>query len=303
MIENNLELLKNIEEIIEINEANLTDDIKEKIGPELTPEAEKNSALVNVYRMIYLSQGHKVVGYIVEPKDGEKLPCVIYNRGGSNDFGSIKIGQLYLGLSIFAKAGYITIFTQYSGNAGSEGKDEMGGSDIEDVLNLYKILKKYPRVDISRIGMCGGSRGGMMTYLALTKTDWIKAAITFSTPTDLVQHKDFRPEMEDHYIKMFGDSLEERKKRSALYWADKLPKSVPILLLHGTADWRVNPLDSIHMAEELYKNKIPYRLVMFDGADHNLSEYKSEANEMMIQWFDRFVKNNESLPDLIPHGK
>src|SRR3989344_7168787 len=132
MEKNNLELLKNIEDIIEIGQVSLTDEIKEKIGPELTPEAEKNSTLINVYRMVYTSQGHKIVGYIVEPKEGENLPCIVYNRGGSNDFGAIKIGQLYLSLSIFAKAGYITIFSQYSGNAGSEGKDEMGGSDIED---------------------------------------------------------------------------------------------------------------------------------------------------------------------------
>jgi dipeptidyl aminopeptidase/acylaminoacyl peptidase len=76
-----------------------------------------------------------------------------------------------------------------------------------------------------------------------------------------------------------------------------------MLLMHGTADWRVNPLDSIHMAEKLYKNKIPYKLVVFDGADHGLTEYKSESNRLMLEWFDRFVKNSEPLPSLKPHGK
>ncbi len=303
MKEDNIDILKSIDGIVDVKSIILDQELKDKIGSDYVLEAEKNSKLINVYRMVYLSQGHRVVGYIVEPKEGENLPCVIYNRGGSGDFGSIKIGHLFLRLSLFAKAGYITIFSQYSGNAGGEGVDEMGGTDIEDVLNLYPILKKYSRADASRIGMYGASRGGMMTYLALARTDWIKAAVIVAGTTDLLTKKEFRPEMEDHYIKMFGGNEEELKKRSVLYWADKLPKNVPILLMHGTADWRVNPLDSIRMAEELYKNKVPYRLVIFEGGDHYLSEQKQQSSEMSIDWMNRFVKNCESLPNLEFHGK
>ncbi len=298
----NLELLQKIEEIIEIHLVELDADLKEKIGSEFSEKAEKNSKKINVYRMVYTSQGHKVIGYIVEPKEGSDLPCVVHNRGGSRDFGSIKIGQLFLGLSMFAQSGYITIFSQYSGNAGGEGEDQMGGSDIEDVLVLYEILKKYPRADVSRIGMYGASRGGMMTYLALARTNWIKAAVIVAGTADYVNKKEFR-DMEEHYVKMFGGSIEEKKKRSALYWVDKLPKNTPLLIMHGSADWRVNPTDSIHMAEALYKNKVPYKFIMFDGADHGLTEHKAESNKLMLEWFERFVKNNGQLPDLTPHGK
>lgn len=303
MSKNHLTYLEQIEEIVEVKLVSLSAGIKEKIGPELSILAERNSKKINVYRMIYISQGHKVIGYIVEPKKGENLPCVIYNRGGSSDFGSLKLGQLFLDLSRFAQAGYVSLFSQYSGNVGGEGTDEMGGSEIEDILQLYTILKKYQTADESRVGMYGASRGGMMTYLTLAKVDWIKAAVIVAGVADLVQHKDFRPEIDNRYTSMFGDSIEERKKRSVLYWVDTLPKNVPLLIMHGTADWRVNPLDSIRMAEELLKNKIPYRLVMFEGANHALTEYKAEANEMVFQWFDRFVKNNEPLPNILPHGK
>lgn len=299
---NNLTLLKSIKKITEIKEVGLTDELKARIGPKLSQQALENSVHMNVYRMLYMSQGHKVVGYIVEPKLGDNLPCIIYNRGGSGDFGAIKLGQLFLDFSKFARAGYITIFTQYSGNAGSEGKDEMGGSDIEDVLELYNILKQYQRADVSRVGMYGGSRGGMMTYLALAKVEWLKAAVIVAGLNNIPGDKTFRPEMKDHYIKMFGRSMKEKKKRSAIYWVDKLPKNVPILLMHGTSDWRVNPLDSLHMAEKMYEQKIPYRLVMFEGADHGLFEYKQEANEMAIKWMDGYVKNGETLPNLEPHG-
>ncbi len=102
---------------------------------------------------------------------------------------------------------------------------------------------------------------------------------------------------------MYGSSLEESKKRSAIYFADKFSKKTPILIMHGTADWRVDPKDSIKLAEKLYDNKLPYRLVMFEGADHGLREYHEESSNMLYQWFDRFLKKEDNLPNLEPHGK
>ncbi len=297
-----IEHIRKIPGIVEAKELALRDEVKEKMGPDFTVAAEENAQKINVYRIVYMSNNHKVVGYIVEPKEGDNLPCVISNRGGSNDFGSIKIGHLFLNLSRFARGGYITIMSQYSGNSGSEGVDQMGGEEVNDILELYKILKEYPRADASRIGMYGGSRGGMMTYLVLAQVDWVKAAVIVAGSADLVSKKNFRPEMEDHYIKMFGGSEEEKIKRSALFWSEKLPKTTPVLLMHGTSDWRVNPFDSIDMAKKLHEHKVPYRLVMFEGGDHKLLNFKAEASKMTLNWFDRFVKNGEPLPNMEQHG-
>ena len=298
----NLEMLKKIEIIFEVKECFLTDEIKQKIeDTELIKRAEKNAEKLNVYKMIYISQGHKVVGYIVEPKGNEKIPCIIYNRGGSNEFGAIKIGQLFLDKSRFALNGYISIFTQYSGNSGSEGKDEFGGSDIEDVLNLYKILNMYPRADIKKVGMYGASRGGLMTYLSLSKVKWLRAAVASCAPSNEVEASRFRKGWEEHQKKMFGGSMKEKIKRSAVYWADKFCKKTPLLIMHGTADWRVNPLDSIKLAEKLYQNKIPFKLIIFEGADHIFTECKTEEIKQTLDWFDRFLKNDEKLPNLKPH--
>ena len=71
--------------------------------------------------------------------------------------------------------------------------------------------------------------------------------------------------------------------------------------MHGTADWRVNPLDSIKLAEKLYQNKIPFKLIIFEGADHIFTECKTEEIKQTLDWFDRFLKNDEKLPNLKPH--
>ena len=62
-------------------------------------------------------------------------------------------------------------------------------------------------------------------------------------------------------------------------------------------------LDSLELSIELYKHKIPYRLQIYEGADHGISEFRNEVNVEIIKWFDRFVKNNGNLPDLELHGK
>ncbi|MEJ0001923.1 MAG: prolyl oligopeptidase family serine peptidase [bacterium] len=278
-------------------------ELPETLSERLIEIAKKRDKKIFAYRIVYKSQGHRVIGFIIEPRVGKKLPSIIWNRGGSGDFGKIEIINLFTRFAWLAKEGYIVITTQYSGNDGSEGRDEMGGGDIEDVLNLYKILKGYSRSDISKVGMYGASRGGMMTYLALARVKWLKAAVTVSAPANEVSASKFRKDWQAHQIKMYGGSLAERKKRSAIYWANKLYKKTPLLIMHGTADWRVNPLDSIHLAEKLYENQVPYRLVVFEGTDHALNENAKTAEMLTFEWFERFLKKDEKLPVLKPHGK
>lgn len=49
-------------------------------------------------------------------------------------------------------------------------------------------------------------------------------------------------------------------------WASEI--HVPLLLLHGSADWRVSPLQSLRMAEELQRVHQPYTLHIFEGGSH-----------------------------------
>ncbi len=301
--QDNSKILEKIPSIIEVKRLFFTKELEGLLGPIFGEIGKQNARKLFVYKIIYRSQGHSVVGFIIEPRAGDNLPCIIFNRGGSGEFAAIKKGMLFARLPAeLAVKGYIVIASQYSGNDGGEGKDEMGGSDIEDVLNLQKILKKYSRANAKKIGMFGGSRGGMMTYLVLSKVSWIKAAVTVGAPTDEVRAPSFRKGWKEHQIKMFGGSQKEQIRRSALYWVDKFSKKTPLLIMHGSSDWRVNPLDSIELSQKLYKNYVPHRFVLFEGADHGLNEYLEESTEMTFAWFERFLKSEEPLPDLKPHG-
>ena len=131
-----------------------------------------------VEKIIYTSDGLKVSGYIAYPKDdSKKYPCIIWCRGGIGNAGAIDkftargiYGQL-------ASWGYCVFASQYRGNDGGEGHDDFGGDDLNDVLNLIPLADEIPQANKDVWGIEGWSRGGMMTYLTLTKTNIFKAAV------------------------------------------------------------------------------------------------------------------------------
>jgi dipeptidyl aminopeptidase/acylaminoacyl peptidase len=286
---------------------------------------------VALERLIYASDGLEVEGFLAQPSDGggEKLPCVIYNRGGNRDFGAITPLRAAFLLARIAKHGYVVAASNYRGNGafgaakypgerkspegdriGGVGREEFGGAEVHDILALIPLLAHVDRADTSRMGIFGWSRGGMMTYLTLKSTNRFKAAVVGGGLVDLAAGIDERPEMEKYvYSELIPGWNDPAKRaaaieaRSAIRWVDKLPATTPILLLQGTADWRVSPMQTLAMAESLQAERHPYRLVMFEGGDHGLSEYREEVARLASDWLDRYVRDGKTWPSLEPHGR
>jgi dipeptidyl aminopeptidase/acylaminoacyl peptidase len=260
-----------------------------------------------IQRITYLSDGLRVKGYLVEPATGDSLPAVIFNRGGNRDYTALSDTFAVVRLGVLAQHGYIVAASQYRGNKGGEGREEFGGADVDDVLNLIPLLDHHPRVDASRLGMYGWSRGGMMTYLALARTDRIRGAVVGSGMADAFDMVTRRPEMETGvFAELVPNWAQDRDAalaaHSAVRWPEKLCKTTPILLLHGSADVRVNPREALSMADALYEAHHPFRFVLFEGGDHALSGFRPEVDRAVTEWLDRYVRDRAPLPDLQPHG-
>lgn len=262
---------------------------------------------VNIEQITYLSDGLKVKGFLVYPSEqNKKFPCIIYNRGGNKEFGAITPKKLIL-LARIASWGYVVAGSQYRGNGGGEGIEEFGGKDVNDVLNLIPLLNNVPIADTSRMGIFGWSRGGMMTYLTLKNTNRFKAAVVGGGLSDLFLMKESRPVMEEVYEELIPEYNLHKDSlltiRSAIKWPEKICKTTPILMLHGTADWRVVPKMALDLAQAFLDVKQPYRLIMLEGGDHGLNEFDNKVFSETKFWFDYYVKDNNSLPNLKPHGR
>lgn len=266
---------------------------------------------VDMYEITYLSDGLKIQSFAAMPKQEGVYPVIIYNRGGNRDFGALQLlqGKAKVPVSYFfskmANEGFVVIGCNYRGCGKSEGNDEFGGKDVNDVLNLIQVVKEIPEADATNIGMYGWSRGGMMTYLTLPHTNEIKAAVVGGAPADktIIDRPNMETNVYAELIPNYWDNKnEELKKRSAIFFADKLPKDVPLLILHGNADWRVKSIHSLKLAIELDKHRIPYRLKIFEGGDHGLREFSDERDQDVLNWFNRYLKNNEAIPNMELHG-
>jgi dipeptidyl aminopeptidase/acylaminoacyl peptidase len=300
--------------LVDSTAVNITDEQITKLEtdrPHLRGRVRDLSETVELKSITYLSDGLMVKGYLAIPKarkEGEKLPCVIVNRGGNRELGAITDEQAAAMLGGIASWGYVVVASQYRGNAGGEGKEEFGGPDVNDVLSLIPLLESLPEADATRIGMQGWSRGGMMTYLALTRTDRIAAAIVGAGAADLGNSIKSRPEMETEvYAQLIPNYATDKEAalaaRSAVHWPEKLNKKTPILLLHGSADWRVDPTAALSMASKLYECRHPFRFVFFEGGDHGLSEHREEVRRLTRDWLDRYVRDKKPWPSLEPHGQ
>ncbi len=263
---------------------------------------------IEFYRITYVSDSLKIKGFIAKPIGVGKFPAIISNRGGSGEFG--KWNEIGIGffLGKLASWGYVVVASQYRGNDGSEGQDEIGGKDLNDVLSLVNTLTEIDNADTSRIGIEGASRGGMMTYLALKESCRFKAAVVLAGSANAFTHLISRPDFEENvyakYIPEYYDNKEkELKARSAVFWADKMCKTTPTLIMHGSSDWRVTASESLELAQELYKYKHPLRFMLFEGADHRLSGFRSDYFSQMKNFFAYYLKENNELPNMELHGR
>lgn len=256
-------------------------------------ESGWGSEVVNdtiVKKIVYESDDLKVNGFLAHPKDTEqKYPLIIWNRGGHRKNGRI---DDFLARGIFgeiASWGYVVLASQY------REKDEFGGKDVNDVLNLFPVAESVSFCDTGKTGMEGWSRGGMMAYITLTMTERIKCAVIISGLADLFSEQN-RSGLVKVYEKHFGSEdenefIERKKKRSAVYFADKINKDAKILLIHGTSDKKVSHQDSVDMYEKLKENGIDCELKLFKDGDHYLKKHRKEIAELKRSWFDRFLKS------------
>jgi dipeptidyl aminopeptidase/acylaminoacyl peptidase len=258
-------------------------------------EFERRSSYTGVdcQRIVYLSDRLKVVGYIWKPKGSadKKLPLVIYNRGGFREVGKLRPWARF-GFYDFVCNGFVVIGSQYRGVDGGEGKEELGGADVRDVLNLIPLAKSLGYVDMNNVFIFGESRGGMMTYLALKHGIPVNAAAVKSAGTDFFANLKDRPEFGKVYQQLIPDydkrPDEALRERSAIAWAEKI--SAPLLILHGAGDELIGAGTTLAFAQKLQEFGKTYELIIYAGDDHNLLLNSGDGDKRVVEWFKKFMR-------------
>lgn len=206
------------------------------------------------------------------------LPAVIMVHGGPTSQYFLRfdmIGQ------ILANQGYVLLQPNIRGSTGygREFQDmnlmDWGGSDLEDVGEAARHLQSLPYVDQERIGIFGGSYGGFMTFLAVTKKPqlWSAACAWIGISHLKTFYKRSQPHFK-YFIRMnMGDPVENSKlweERSALNFVDNV--ECPILIIHGVNDPRCPVEESRQFRDKLLK------LGKKEGEDFEYIEFGEEGH-------------------------
>lgn len=252
-------------------------------------EKIKSDQQLELWKIKYLSDGLKIVGFIYRPKamSGKKLPVVIFNHGGLSDglIGPENYNYLYE-MHRYAAEGFVVLASQFRGIDGSEGKDEAGGADTNDVMNLIPLARSLGYVDMDHLYMWGYSRGAIMTLQAIRRGAPLRAAAVVGAPSDNTQLQD-RPSFIQFARNTYPDydarKEEHLKSRSAIFWADQL--DVPLLIMQGGTDPAVNPAQALALAQKLQELGKIYELVVYAKDDHPVSLNAEDRLSRTIDWF------------------
>ena len=265
-----------------------------------------SSKLADYYHITYFSDGLKINGYLGIPKMDGKLPVIVYNRGGNKNFDMLDGREIIS----YTELGYITIASQYRGGGYSEGVDEFGGDDVNDVINVIKIAQSFGITDKERIGMIGVSRGGLMTYMALLRSEYsetnsgIKCAVIKSGVSDLISlinenHKHQREMYNRVMIPLIGGDYEEIPeeylRRSIRNYQRKI--DTQFLIVHGDNDTKVPVSQAIIAKEKLEENGCNVEMYRYKDSGHFLSD-TSSMKEILLWMGDKLsLKTDLSIFD------
>lgn len=266
------------------------------------------------YYVSYLSEGLKIYALLTVP-NGERpphgWPVIIFNHGYIPPAQYRTTSRYVAYVDRLAQSGYIVLRSDYRGHDQSEGEANgaYGSPDyVIDVLNAAGSVKRFLDADPERIGMWGHSMGGYITLRSMVISQDIKAGVIWAGVVapypDLFARGNTRPtpaatgtpfpgsrRWRAEWVEQFGTPEE-----NPFFWNSISANSYltdlsgPIQLHHGAADASVPLEASQTLYNEMVEAGMPVEFYTYEGDDHNLSGFFTQAMNRTIEFFDRYLK-------------
>lgn len=247
-------------------------------------------------------------GWVLPPLDveeGEKYPGILMIHGGPK---MIYTDVFTYDMQMLAAKGYYVFYCNPRGSDG-RGNDffnirgAFGEYAYEDLMNFVDhVLGKFPQINEKRLGVTGGSYGGYMTNLIITKTSRFKGAVsergishlmTAFLSSDIGFHYTFEY-MGNKETPWTNHTLYEQA--SPLAMAHKV--NTPTLFVHGKSDCRCHYIESANMYNALLYNGIDTKLSLYEGQPHSFvingkPSSRLKRYEELLEWFEIFLKGEQ----------
>jgi dipeptidyl-peptidase-4 len=259
--------------------------------PEFDPSIHSKAEFVRIMTSDGLFSMPAIITYPLNFDPSKKYPVVFTIYGGPD---SKNVYNRWPGTtpSWYAGNGIITFTVDHrgSGQFGKKGLDYMhrclGKWEILDYADAVRWLREKPFVDETRMGMTGGSYGGYVTCLALTKgADYWTHGIANYSVTDYRLYDNI-------YTERFMDTPQENpegyRDGSALTFAKNYKGR--LYLTHGDMDDNVHMQNSIYLISKLQDEGKSFEFMVYPGGRHGWGGAKAmhmrnEANKFWMRNF------------------
>ena len=246
--------------------------------------------------------GKRIQGWIQKPPDFDphkKYPLILNIHGGPHAaYGWVFDHEFQW----MAAKGYVVLYpnprgsTSYGQDFGNIIQYHYPGDDYRDLMAGVDELLKRGYIDEKKLGVTGGSGGGVLTDWTITHTDRFAAAVSqrdisnwaswwYTADFTLFQPNWFKaPPFEDP---------QDYNNRSSITFVKNI--HTPVLFVLGQSDYRTPPDSG---GEQLFRAlkylKRPTAMVVFPRESHELSRsgepwHRIERLDHIVGWFDKWM--------------
>jgi dipeptidyl aminopeptidase/acylaminoacyl peptidase len=210
--------------------------------------------------------------------------AVVYVHGGPT---SQTVNSFSRIIQHMVNQGYMVIAPNYRGSTGY-GKEfqqanlfDMGGGDLQDVLAAADWIKQTGYLDPKKIALMGGSYGGYMTMMGVTKAPDVWAAgipiVPFVNYFTEIANED--PVLREMDLATMGDPETNKElfhDRSPIFFVDQI--KAPLLLLAGGNDPRCPKEEAQQIVDAVKKRGGVAEYKVYENEGHGFARVENQID-------------------------
>jgi dipeptidyl aminopeptidase/acylaminoacyl peptidase len=211
-------------------------------------------------------------------------PAIVYIHGGPT---AQTVNSFNRFVQFMVNNGYIVIAPNYRGSTGY-GKEfqqanlfDMGGGDLQDVLAAADWIQQTGYVDPKKLIVMGGSYGGYLSMMAVTKAPEVWAAgvpiVPFVNYFTEIENED--PVLREMDLATMGDPVKNKalyEDRSPIFFVDKI--KAPLLLLAGGNDPRCPKSEAQQVVDAVKKNGGIAEYKVYENEGHGFARVENQID-------------------------
>jgi dipeptidyl aminopeptidase/acylaminoacyl peptidase len=259
------------------------------LAPETVPADFPTRQLIRPQPVVITAaDGLPIHGQLFLPpgkSNGQRHPALIFFHGGSRRQMVLAFHYMYYYSNAYslnqylANQGYVVLSVNYRSGIGyglnfreAINYGAAGASEFNDVMGAGLYLQSRPDVDEKRIGVWGGSYGGYLTALALSRaSDLFAAGVDFHGVHDWSTERNFDvqsiaggdPEAQQTVSEAARLAFQSSPMASVKTWRS------PVLLIHGDDDRNVGFSQTVTLVEALRQQHVSFEELIFPNEIHD----------------------------------